>query len=134
MRLVDDVEAVLPLLRAEAEALMVDSCLIGRASGTVESPDGVVTPTYTPVYEGKCKVQQTIAQSNTPVAGEHQFTVLDAAVHLPVSAPDLFVDDVVTIDASVNDPRLTGRVYRVVEPFRKSFATAQRARVKEVVA
>jgi hypothetical protein len=42
------------------------------------------------------------------------------------------VDDTVTITAAVLDAQLVGRVFRVVELFHKSFATAQRVRVEEV--
>lgn len=120
--------------RIAAEMLMVDQCTAKRVAGQTETPDGVLIPTYSTVYSGKCKVQQTVSQSTNPDAGGHQFTVLDFAVHIPVNAPDLAIDDIVTIDSSANDTRLLNHSYRVVELFRKSFATAQRIRVKEVVA
>jgi len=121
--------------RQAAESLMVDVCVVDRQSG--ESTDyqtGNVTPTYSLVYSGPCKVQATISQSKNPEAGEHQFTVQEYRVDVPVAAGPLGVGDRVTVTSAANDLFLDGRVYRVVELFHKSFATAQRCRVEEVVA
>jgi len=128
-------EAAVLAGRREAEALMVDSCDVMRPGETVTDPEtGNVTPSSTFVYSGPCKVQQTISQASNPNAGGHSFTVQDSRVDFPVTAGPLLVDDVVTITASVLDPQLVGREMRVVELFHKSFATAQRVRVNEVVA
>jgi len=121
--------------RREAEALMVDECTVSRPGDPVTDPEtGNVTPGSTFVYSGPCKVQQTISQASNPAAGGHSFTVQDSRVDFPVSAGPLLVDDVVTITASVLDPQLVGREMRVVELFHKSFATAQRTRVEELIA
>ena len=121
--------------REAAEALMLDSCTVIRPGPVVTDPaTGNVTPSSTPVYAGRCKVQQTISQASNPSAGGHQFTVQDSRVDFPVSAGPLAVSDSVTITASALDPQLVGRVFRVDELFHKSFATAQRTRVSEVVA
>jgi len=121
--------------RREAEALMLDECTVTRPGSPVTDPEtGDVTPSSTPVYSGPCKVQQTISQASNPSAGGHQFTVQDSRVDFPVSAGPLAVSDSVTITASALDPQLVGRVFRVDELFHKSFATAQRTRVSEVVA
>jgi hypothetical protein len=133
MSLTDDVAAVLPVLRAEAESLMIDTVTVDRQSGEeTHFQTGAVTQTYTDVYSGAAKVQATISQSRVAAAGEHQYTVQEYRVDIPVSAGPLQVGDRVTVTASVLDPFLAGRVYRVVELFHKSFATAQRARVEEV--
>lgn len=135
MTFAEDIIGVLPFLRTQAESLMVDTCTITRPGDPVTDPDtGDVTPSSTFVYSGPCKVQQTISQASNPTAGSHQFTVLDSRVDLPVSAGPFKVDDVVTITASVLDPQLAGSVFRVVELFHKSMATAQRTRVEQVVA
>ena len=127
-------EAAVLAGRREAEALMVDACTVTRPGGPVTDPDtGNVTPSMTPVYAGPCKVQQTISQASNPEAGGHAFTVQDSRVDFPVSAGPLLVDDVVTVTSSVLDPQLVGRVFRVIELFHKSFATAQRTRVSEMV-
>lgn len=114
---------------------MIDACTITRPGATVTDPNtGDVTNTPTVVYAGRCKVQQTISQASSPTAGGHQFTVLDSRVDVPVLAGPLKVDDVVTVTTSVLDPQLVGSVFRVVELFHKSMATAQRTRVEQVVA
>lgn len=113
---------------------MVDACTVQRPGPAVTDADGNVTPSLTPVYTGRCKVQQTISQASNPTAGGHQFTVQDVRWDTPVAAGPFLVDDVVTMTASVLDPQLVGRVFRVIETFHKSGATAQRTRVSEVVA
>jgi hypothetical protein len=119
--------------RREAEALMIDACTVTRPGESITDPEtGEVTPSSTPVYSGPCKVQQTISQASNPTAGSHAFTVQDSRVDFPVSAGPLAVDDVVTITSSVLDPQLVGSVFRVVELFHKSMATAQRTRVEQV--
>jgi len=112
-------EAAVLAGRREAEALMVDTCTIERPGEPVTDADGNVTTGTTPVYSGKCKVQQTISQASNPTAGGHQFTVLDSRVDVPVSAGPIAVDDVVTLTGSVLDPQLAGSVFRVVELFHK---------------
>jgi len=121
--------------RAAAELLMVDACAVHRPGELFTDFDtGVVSPGMALVYEGVCKVQQTIAQSSNPSAGGHSFTVQDARVDLPVLAGPFLVGDVVTITSSVLDAQLVSRRFRVVELFHKSFATAQRIRVEEITA
>ena len=121
--------------RLSAEALMLDACAVTRPGAPVTDPEtGEVTPSSTPVYSGPCKVQQTISQASNPTAGGHQFTVQDVRWDTPVTAGPFLVGDVVTMTASVLDPQLVGRVFRVIETFHKSGATAQRTRVSEVVA
>jgi hypothetical protein len=114
---------------------MFDACIVDRPGPVVTDPDsGVVAPSLSRIYAGKCKVQQTIAQSSNPTAGGHSFTVQSTRWDTPVSAGPFAVNDVVTMTGAVLDPQLVGRVYRVVELFHKSGATAQRVRVEEVSA
>lgn len=121
--------------RREAEALMLDACTVTRPGDPITDPDtGEVTPSLSPVYMGPCKVQRTATQASNPSAGGHQFTIQDSRVDFPVSAGQLAVDDVVTMTLSVLDPQLVGRVFRVTELFHKSYATAQRTTVSEVLA
>jgi len=127
-------EAAVLAGRREAEALMVDACDVMRPGEPVTDPEtGNVIPGETFVYSGPCKVQQTLSQASSPEAGGHAFTVQDSRVDFPVAAGPLMVDDVVTVTSSVLDPQLVGRVFRVIELFHKSFATAQRTRVSELV-
>lgn len=120
--------------RAAAESLMLDTCTVHRPGEPVTDGDGNVTPSLALLYTGPCKIQQTLAQSSSPVAGGHRFTVQDSRWDTPVAAGVFQVGDVVTVTDAVLDPQLTGRVFRVTEPFHKTGATAQRTRVEEVVA
>ena len=134
MSFVEDIVNVLPFLRSQAESLMIDACTVERPGELVTDAEGNVSPALSLVYEGECKVQKTATQAANPSAGGHQFTLQDSRVDFPVSAGPLAVDDVVTLTASVLDPQLAGRSFRVTELFHKSYATAQRTTVSEVVA
>jgi len=125
--------------REAAEALMIDTCEVRRPGGQTTDPDtGEVSTSGPVVYgpespeKGKCKVQQTIAQSSKPEAGGLVFTVQDARIDFPVSAGPFHVNDVATLKTSELDPQLVGRMFRIVEVFHKSMATAQRTRVEEI--
>ena len=120
--------------RIAAESLMLDTCTVHRPGDPVTDVDGNVTPSLVLLYTGPCKIQQTLAQSSNPEAGGHQYTVQDTRWDTPVAAGVFAVDDVVTIVEAVLDPQLTGRVFRVTDPFHKTGATAQRTRVEAVAA
>lgn len=116
---------------------MVDACQVVRVTGqpgaTVDEETGLRTPAPTAtVYTGKCKVQTYEAHESTPDSGDHVFTVQRYYVHLPADT-DVRVDDQIAITASVLDAGLVGRSYRVVALLHKSFATANRVAVDEIV-
>lgn len=114
---------------------MVDSCTVTRPGEPATDPEtGVVAPSSTVVHSGRCKVQLTLSQPKTPNSAGHVYTVQDLRLDLPTTAGPVRVDDVVTVDASVMDAQLVGRVFRVSGLFHKSFATAQRCKVEEVTA
>ena len=127
------IAGIMPFLREQADSAMLDTCTVHRPGPPVTDPDtGAVTPSLTLLYTGPCKIQQTLAQSSNPEAGGHQFTVQDTRWDTPVDAGVFEVNDVVTMVEAILDPQLTGRVYRVTDPFHKTGATAQRTRVEEV--
>jgi len=118
--------------RAAAIALMVDACTIQHVTGsTTNTTTGQVTPTYSTVYTGACKIQGGQSDSGQDV-GEAHLAVLSLTVHVPISVTGVVETDVVTITACVNDPELVGRVFRVLGPVHKSYATARRLPVIEV--
>jgi len=142
-------DSVVAAGRVAAEALMKDFVVVRRQSGVFTDPDsGDVTPAYVDVYSGICKVQQTIAQSSSPTAGGHQFTVQSARLDIPTWVTGLAVGDVAVASfldtATYPDGSFPGddvypaavreMTFRVVELFEKSYATAQRLRVEQVVA
>ncbi len=112
---------------------MVDTCRIERPGEVVTDPEtGAVSRPHERVYEGKCKIQQTMAQSRSAEAGGAVFTVLDTRLDIPIGAGPIAPNDRVEMLTGVYNPALIGNVYRITEPFEKSFPTAQRLRVEEL--
>lgn len=113
--------------RIAAERLMVDTCTIRRATGETTDPDrGKVVDTYTTIYSGICKVAQS-APSGSPVSvGEAQVLQQTLQLHLPASVVAPLDDDEVTIDTSLLDATLPGKVFRLRGIPNKSFLTARR--------
>jgi hypothetical protein len=121
--------------RVAAEANMLDTCTVRRKTGeSVNDTTGVVTPTYSVVYSGKCKLQRS------PVAGDQRRTVGEASVvvaavslHLPIVGSEaVATEDVATIDTAALDAALPGKVFRISGPADGSFKTARRLPVIEV--
>lgn len=118
-----------------AERLMVDTCTIRYTTGFTTNAEGIDSPTYgSPVYSGKCRVQTKIARVQEANAAEHQFTLQRSELHLPVSAGPVKVNAVVQITSSAVAPHLVGKIYRVAGTQPKTFESAQRVHVEEVLA
>jgi hypothetical protein len=122
--------------RAAAEAIMQDMCTITRVTGEpgqIDPDTGEREPApTTTVYAGKCRVQTYEPQESTPDSGAHTYTVQRYAIHVPVGT-SAQVDDDITVTASVMDPDLVGRKYVVTALLHKTFATANRLAVEEIV-
>jgi hypothetical protein len=119
--------------RSAAEALMIDSCTIKRVTGrSTDDNTGVVTPTYSTVYTGKCKLQRPSGDARRDVA-EASIVVAPLELHLPiVGSEGIQTDDVVTVTASTMDADSVGKVFRISGPARGTFRTARRLPVTEV--
>jgi len=132
----DVLAAALPELRAHAVSMMVDACIIDRATGepVLNETTGQMETTYGPVYTGRCRVQAPGTQGGNPNAGEHQFTVLGHVVQLPIDATVYAVGDRVTITAASLDPALVGRVFTVSSLMHKTHPTSRRLVCDEVLA
>lgn len=117
--------------RAEAEALMLTGVVVSRPGTPFTDADGVVVTPLAEVFAGFCKVQTTVAQAASPVAGGHSFTVENLQLHFPVSS-SLRVDDVAVVVSSVMDPDLVGLSFRIVEAARGTYRTADRWNVELV--
>lgn len=125
------VETVLARGRAAAERLMTDACVIRRKTGETTDPNsGVITPVYTTVYSGKCRVQQPNAQARMAEAGEAHILLLRLEVHLPVSVVGVQVADEVDVTTSA-DADLGTRVFLVHDLAHKTHATARRIGIEE---
>lgn len=117
-----------------AEQLMVDTCEIKRPTGYTTDPDTAQdVETYEPVYSGKCKIQTKITRVQEAQAGEHTFTTQRSEIHLPMTAGPVKLNDVVTITASAISPMSVGAVYRIMGMQPKTFQTAQRIPIEEVL-
>jgi len=120
-----------------AERLMTDTVVVRRATGaTAQDPDtGTTTPTYADLFSSPCKVQARALGALTAEAGGRTATTVRVELHLPLSAAALETFDVAEITAvgPLSDPQLVGRKFTITAPVAKSFATARRYEVEQVV-
>lgn len=138
--------AELAEFRAEAEAGMVDVCVITRdgvgapvfneTTGQYDNPPRVTV--YGPVlapHFGKCKFQVAgIANAAAAVvdAGERAANVQGGELQLPVTdTGDVAVNDVAELISSVTDSSRVGRKYTIAARFDKTYATSRRLRLME---
>lgn len=126
-------EADILQARTDAESLMWETSTVSRPGEPFTDPDGVVTTPLVEVYAGPCKVQTTVAQAASPVAGGHVFTVENLQLHFPVGS-GLVTGDSALITASRMDESNVGKVFRLVELARGSQRTAARWNVELVTA
>lgn len=128
--------SVLARGRAAAERSMIDTCTIRRRTGVATAADGTVTPTWTTIYTGACRVQEGGGiddQSRAMDVGEARILMGQKALQLPVTESEgLRADDVVTIDTCVNDPDLVGRILVIRGESAASEKTARRLGMEEV--
>lgn len=119
--------------RLAAEALMVDACTIKRVTSfSTNDTTGVVTPTYSTIYSGKCRVQQTVPVSRPHDVGQAAVWLQRLELQVPMSVTGISSDDLVTITASVLDADLVGRIFHVRELGHKSHMTARRVQIEEI--
>lgn len=112
---------------------MVDEVLIEHLSGQTTDPDtGVITPTWTTVYSGKCKVAQAAASGSPENVGEATVMASELQLHLPISATGVTTDDRATVVTSTLDPDLAGRKFTIRAPMHKTYATARRLPLQEL--
>jgi hypothetical protein len=124
--------AALQAGRALAEALMLDTCVIERESGTTTDPDtGDIVTTWATVYTGRAKVQTYEAQESNPDAGGSIRTSQRYTVHIPVGSYEPEVGDRITIAVAATDPYIVGRKYRVAALLHKTLTTAYRLGVED---
>jgi hypothetical protein len=116
------------------ERLMVDACTITRKTGETVGAGGVITPTFTTIYSGKCRVvvrtRERLGGSWVDV-GEELRVVSRLELQVPISAPETAEGDKVTMTASVYDPQLVGTVYTVRDIMHKSYLTSRRITITE---
>jgi hypothetical protein len=133
----DAIAGALPGLRAEAEALMVDTVTVDRATGDT-TPDPVTledVPVFVPVWSGKARVQRSGALSpRDDVAGGFEFPVDSLIVQAPLAAVGIVSGDRLTVTAVgvISDPDLVGKVATVKGNLSKTHATKRTLVCEEV--
>lgn len=133
MTLSSAIEAELLTLQAEAEARMVDACTIRRTTDADPIIDPVtlqLTPVYTTVYTGKCRLRQGGAMSREREAGERISIGIGVMVSIPVATTGVQVGDEVRVTTS-RDPELVGKTFRVTALERQTDTTARRLECEE---
>ncbi|MGC5033075.1 DUF6093 family protein [Micromonospora sp. DT229] len=127
-----DVAAPLARGRAMAEALMVDECVVRRRTGAVTDPDtAVVTPEYTVVYVGKCRIQQPTSAAREESPGQAVLLMLRFELQVPISAVGIAADDEVLLTASQFDPDLVDREFVVRGLSHKTHPVMRRVEIEE---
>lgn len=123
-------EAVLNRGRARALELMTDTCTVRRAGApSTDGTTGVVTPSWTTLYSGICRVQETGSiGGNEPadVAAVDSAYTATMIVTLPMSATGIRPGDQISMGTSEFDTDLPSRVMTIVRVQHKSHATARR--------
>ena len=134
--LADAIREVLPVLRAEAEAMMVDSCTVTRADGGTQMDPVTLeeVPTSTTVWSGKCRVQRSGALSPREASGAagFEFGIDSILVQLPVSATGIKRGDVLTVTDANGDPDLLNVKATVQANMAKTHATKRTLVCEEV--
>ena len=132
------VTGVLPELRTMAESLMVDTGSAKRPTGesVQDASTGTQTPTYTTIIaSSKCKIQARALVVTTPEVAGRTAAIERLELHLPVGSTALKAGDIWTLTAvgTLSSSRV-GRTLRVMGPADKTFQTALRYQVEEIVA
>lgn len=111
--------------RQAAERLMIDQCEIVRIVHTVDE-DGLDTTREEIVYQGRCKVQSVTVHESDLVSAGVPLVVYRLRVDVPVCTGPFAVGDLVQVEGR-------SRRLRVVGLLEKTFQTAQRLPVEEVI-
>jgi hypothetical protein len=127
--------SVLARGQAAAELGMVDACTIRRrtddnGAAATDPATGQVTEAWTTVYTGKCRLQQSLAQSAQHEPGEDHQLLVRFELQVPMTVTGVRVGDEITITAS-RDADLVGRTLLVKDLMHKTDATARRLGVTE---
>lgn len=120
--------------RIAAESLMLDTCELRSpdVQGEMDPDTGQYPMVPGPLlWAGKCKVRMAESVAHTADAGERLVVTAQLEVHVPMSAAQVAVDDLVTITTSRNDPQLTGRRFRIESQRHGTYLTARRLSVAE---
>ena len=131
----DDLAAVLPELREHAESLMVDAGTAMRPTGGMVYDPGSQSEVEATahLFTSRCKIQARDLQARDEQVGGRTATTVRLELHLPADTAPLEVGDLFEVTAvhPLSTARLTR--YRVLAPVGKTWATANRYEIEEVV-
>lgn len=118
--------------RGAAERAMADTCVIRRpsGSGTTNPVTGVPSQTYTTLYTGSCRMQQSSPGGQRVDVGEDSVLLQPFVLSVPIAVTGIRPGDQATVTTSL-DPDLVGRVFLVKAVTHKTNATARRLGVEE---
>lgn len=126
--------SVLARARIAAARLFVDACTIQRLATSTSDPDtGAVVRTYTTIYAGPCKIQNSGAAFARPAdVGQAEVFLTRMELHVPVTAAVAQPDDLLTVTASAHDADMVGRQWHIRGMPDKSWPTAHRYSIELV--
>lgn len=121
--------------RRAAEALQVDTCIVRYKTGrtAINSTTNRETPVMATRFTSACRVRRIVTTTGDVEVGGRREAPDQTRIDLPVSAPQVHVDDEIEITAvgPSSDPRLVGRKFIVGPPMNQTYSTATRLRVEE---
>lgn len=132
------IEAALPLLRAEAEARMLDTFDIALPLGPQYNPaTGNTEEAFDALFttRGRVKAGGGLTARESEAGGRTVVTVV-RELHIPVDSPAVPVGAVAVCTAvhATSDPTLLGAALRLAGPSPGSQTTARRLEVEQVIA
>lgn len=128
--------AELPLLRAQAESMMLDAGRALRPAGEMvyDPATQAETRVEDEIFASGCKIQSTTLVDPSREVGGRSAVSVRLSLHLPASTEPLQVgDEWEIVEPGPLSSVPAGRRYRIEAPFEKSLATARRYGVAEVV-
>jgi hypothetical protein len=128
-----DAAGITTRLRRLDESTMVDACTVKRLTGTTTDNDGNITPTFSTIFTGPCRVVRGGTLGAEAAAAGAVVVEARDTVNVPITAVGIEVDDVITITASQLDPDLVGRYWRIAQPSRATYLTSRQFAIEEDV-
>jgi hypothetical protein len=113
---------------------MVDAGTASRPTGGTVYTAGVDVDEYDDLFDSVCKVQTSGLSALDAEVGGRTSVAVRTELHLPAATAPLTVGDVFTVTTPHSLSTVPAdTVFRVVAPVGKTFATARRYQVEEVV-
>jgi hypothetical protein len=113
---------------------MVDAGTASRPTGGTVYTAGVDVDEYDDLFDSVCKVQTSGLSALDAEVGGRTSVAVRTELHLPAATAPLTVGDVFTVTTPHSFSTVPAdTVFRVVAPVGKTFATARRYQVEEVV-